>query len=92
MPGPKSKYWGSLSLDNIGKAVKQVPAKFKDDPKYGKQLTVDAALWEDGNISLSVWDKESKETIKIGNLRLSQFQDGGEQSTKTTSEENDLPF
>ena len=92
MPGPKQKYWGSLSLDEIGKAVKQVPAKFKNDEKYGKQLQVDAAIWEDGNISISIWDKEKNETIKLGNLRVSQFQGGDSKPAVAESTSDDLPF
>ena len=89
------KYWGSLNLDEIGKAVKAVPDKYKDTEKYGKQLTVDATIWDDGNISISVYNKETKERYKVGNLRVSSFQnDGGGAFSAPTQDktEGDLPF
>lgn len=89
-----SNYWGSLSLDKIKEAVDKVPAKFKKDEKYGRQLMIDAKQWEDGNFSLSVYNKDTKERINIGSLRLSQFQNNGASAAPaaTTPQEDDLPF
>ena len=71
------KLWGSLSLDGITQAKGQVPKRFKQSDKYGKQMTFDARAWEDGNITLSIWDAEKQERIYIGTIRLSNDQSGG---------------
>lgn len=92
-----SNYWGSVNLDKIKEAVEKVPAKFKNDEKYGRQLMIDAKQWDDGNFSLSVYNKDTKERIVIGSLRLSQFQNDGAAPSKPAAEafeakEDDLPF
>ncbi len=88
--GPSKKFWGSLSLDEIGKAIKAVPDKVKNDNKYGKQIYVEAAQWDDDGISISIWNKETKENYKIGSLRVSQFNNQAPKETTDTSD--DLPF
>lgn len=92
------KYWGSLQLDEIGKAIKQVPNKFKNHEKYGKQLTIDAKIWDDGNITLSVYKADTKERFVVGTLRPSKaFEaDGHTKALKnqasTEAQFGDLPF
>ena len=94
MAGPVKKFFGNLSLDGVKKAVVEVPAKVDNHEKYGKQLKVTAAQWEDGGISISLWNAEKKEEIKLGNLRVSQFDDNKSFSAPaaTSSNEPDLPF
>ena len=92
-----TRYWGSLSLDEIGKAVKTVPGKYKVSDEYGKQLVIDATMFDDGGIALSVYNKETQERIKIGSLRISQYQqEGATQAAPAPaapkSNEPDLPF
>ena len=94
MAGPVKKYFGSLSLDGVKKAVVEVPSKVDNSEKYGKQLKVSAAMWEDGGISISLWDAETKTEIKLGNLRVSQF-DAAPQAAATNNlepKQDDLPF
>ena len=91
MPGPKLKLFGSLSLDGIKKVVTTVPSKV-GEYKGDKQLKVTAAQWEDNGISIEVWDAEKKESIKIGNLRVSTLDSSPQQSVDTTPQEGDLPF
>ena len=96
MPGPVKKFFGNLSLDGIKKAVVEVPNKVDNHEKYGKQIKVSAAQWEDGGISISIWNGEKKEEIKLGNLRVSQFDDAPKTNNSfaapAASNEPDLPF
>ena len=88
-----SNYWGSINLDKIKEAIDKVPAKLKDDPKYGKQLYIDAKQWDDGNFSLSVYNKDTKERVNLGSLRVSQFNNDSKPAAPAASEAtNDLPF
>lgn len=68
-----NNYWVSLSLDGIAQAIKQVPKKYSEHEKYGKQLSADLKIWEDGTASISIWDKDKEERIRIGTVRVSQF-------------------
>lgn len=90
MAGPKQKYFGSLSLSGIKKAVTEIPSKV-GEYKGDKQLKVNAAMWDDGNISLSIWDGEKKEDIKIGNLRISTL-DAPKVAESKDDSKDDLPF
>ena len=92
MAGPKQKFFGSLSLDGIKEAVTTVPAKVDTHEKYGKQLKVNAAQWDDGGISLSLWDAENKKEIKLGNLRVSTFNDAPKVAESLKPQNDDLPF
>ena len=69
-----TNYWGSINLDRIKEAIEKVPAKLKNDDKYGKQLQVDAKVWDDGNVSISVYNKDTKERVTVASLRVSNFQ------------------
>lgn len=89
MAGPKLKLFGSLSLDGIKKAVTQIPSKI-GEYKGEKQLKVSAAQWEDDGISIEIWDAEKKESIKLGNLRVSTLD--GPKKTESESSNEDLPF
>ena len=92
MAMPTKKYFGSLSLDGIKKAVTEVPSKV-GEYKGDKQLKVNAAMWEDGGISINIWDGEKKEEIRIGNLRVSTLDNSApQQSVDTTPKSDDLPF
>ena len=93
MAGPTKKFFGSLSLDGIKQAVLEVPAKVDNSEKYGKQLKVSAAQWDDGGISINLWDADNKREIKLGNLRVSQFDAAPQQQQSiSTPQEGDLPF
>ena len=95
MAGPKQKFYGSLSLDGVKKAVTSLPDKVKDNEKYGKQLYVSAAQWDDDGISIEVWSKETG-SIKLGNLRVSTFDNAAAPSKAQVNEfkaqDDDLPF
>ena len=93
MINPKTKLWGSLSLDGIAKAKKSVPARFKNSEKYGNQMTFDARMWDDGNITLSVWNKDTQERTFIGTVRISNDQSDYKAPEAVAEEaDNDLPF
>mgnify|MGYP003128668642 FL=1 len=95
----KQKFWGTLQLDNLGKAVRSLPDKEKKSDKYGHQFEVKAALWVEGGISIDVWDNENKVSIKLGKLNLDKDYVQPSPSDKpdpTTPKEEesdpDLPF
>jgi len=93
--GPKKKFFGNLNLDGIKKAVVDIPSKV-DDYKGQKQLKVSASQWDDDGISIEVWTKETG-AIKLGNLRVSNFDSNGQKVTQAQVEEfkaqdDDLPF
>lgn len=88
MGAPKAKLFGSLNLSNIKKAATEVPSKV-GEYKGDKQLKVTAAIWEDGGVSIEVWNGDAKESIKIGNLRLSTFDDAPKAESNSGA---DLPF
>ena len=90
MSGPKQKLFGSLSLSGIKKAVNQIPNKV-GEYKGDKQLKVNAAQWDDGGISIEIWDAEKKESIKLGNLRISTL-DSPKKVESSDSGNDDLPF
>ena len=95
MAAPIKKYFGSISLDGVKQSVVQVKDKVTTHEKYGKQLKVTASMWEDGAISIDLWDGEKKEAIKIGRLMVSTFDDNAKaESTPNTAgvETDDLPF
>ena len=92
MAGPKQKFFGSISLDEVGKACK-IDGKMTTHEKYGRQLKIQAAQWDDDGLSLSVYDPEKKESVKIGNLRVSTFTDSTPRDAAPAVEvEDDLPF
>lgn len=70
-----TKYWASLSIDGIKKALKETPSKAKKSDTYGEQLSVDVKFWDDGGASLSIWNKEKEERINIGKVMVSKNQD-----------------
>ena len=83
--------FGSISIDGIKEAKSRVPAKFQSHEKYGNQLKVSAVEFEDGNISLSIWDADKKEAIKLGTLMTSTLDDAPKAEPKAVKED-DLPF
>jgi len=94
----KNKYYGNLQLDNLGKAVKTIPGKVEKTEKYGHQIKVKAAMWEDGGITIDIWDAENKVAHKLGKLMLDkEFTSEAAAPTQTSAAEvedpdEDLPF
>ena len=95
----KNKYYGNLQLDNLGKAVKTIPGKVEKTEKYGHQIKVKAAMWDDDGISIDIWDNETKTSLKLGKLTLDKEYVQPQETEKTTTEpekeesdDEDLPF
>tara|TARA_R100000935_G_C2775420_1_gene139449 strand:+ start:400 stop:687 length:288 start_codon:yes stop_codon:yes gene_type:complete len=92
----KQKYFGNLQLDNLGKAVRTVPGKVEKTDKYGHQIKVKAAMWEDGGITIDIWDAENKVSHKLGKLMLDTEyaapKNEPQEAPETAKGENDLPF
>ncbi len=94
----KQKYYGNLQLDNLGKAVKTIPEKVQKSEKYGHQIKVKAAMWEDGGITIDIWDAENKVAHKLGKLMLDkEFTSEPAAPAQTAADEvedpdEDLPF
>ena len=92
MAGPKLKLFGSLDLAGIKKAVVEIPGKV-GEYQGNKQLKVSAAQWDDGGISIEIWNGEKKESIKLGNLRVSTLDGQSPAAAAPSSPANDdLPF
>ena len=93
------KYFGTIQLDNLGKAVRTIPAKVDKTEKYGHQIKVKAATWEDGGITIDIWDAENKVAHKLGKLMVdkefvkptSKIMNGAD-LIKREIEDPDLPF
>ena len=92
MKGPITKYFGSLSLDKIGDATKGAPMKVETHETYGKQIKVTAAAWEDGGISIECYNPDTKESFKLGSLRVSMFDNKDDKAKVATEDKGDLPF
>ena len=95
MAGPKQKFFGNLNLDGVKEAVTKLTDKVSEYNGQ-KQLKISAAQWDDDGISIEVWSKETG-SIKIGNLRVSQFKDGDNGAPKQSvnefkAQDDDLPF
>ena len=67
-------YFGLLNIDDLGKTIKSNPDKVVNKENYGRNLQIDGKQWEDGSISLSIYNKESKERFNIGKIFKSKFQ------------------
>ena len=91
MSKPVTKYFGNLSLDGIKKAVTEIPGK-RDEYNGEQRLKISAAAWDDGGISIDIYNSETKETIKLGNLRISQFSDEAPAKAVEQAPTEDLPF
>ena len=95
----KQKYFGNLQLDNLGKAVKTIPSKVEKTDKYGHQIKVKATMWEDGGITIDIWDAENNVANKLGKLipdkefvKPTPKTFNGEDLIKREIEDTDLPF
>lgn len=94
----KQKFFGNLQLDNLGKAVKTIPSKVEKSDKYGHQIKVKAAMWEDGGITIDIWDPENKVAHKLGKLMVDKeyvqptASEDPAPTTTEQSEDPDLPF
>ena len=87
------KYWGSMNLNAIKDAIQGGVTPFEG--KKGKYLEIQVWVNEEadqfGNhLSIQVYNKETKQTTYLANLKLSDFQPDGGGAAK--SNEPDLPF
>ncbi len=91
-----TKYWGSINLNAIKEAIEGGVKPFEG--KKGKYLEVSVFVNEEpdqfGNsLSISVYNKESKQATYLGNLKKSDFNDAPQGATPVkTQEDPDLPF
>ena len=91
MPQPIKKYFGSITLSELKAAVAAAQSANNLSEYNGEaQLKIGAAMWEDGNISLDAYDKETKKSYNLGNIRVSQFDDTKPKGEAAPAE--DLPF
>ena len=89
MASPKTKFFGNLLTNGLKEAFKVESAKteYNGEP----QLKISAAQWEDGGISIDVWDADNKKSIKIGRLLVSKL-DGQSAPAAPSPADNDMPF
>ena len=89
MGKPTTKFFGSVNLTQLKAAVAALPNKV-DEYNGDKQFKIAGSLWDDGNVTFDVWDKENKVAYKLGSLRVSKFDD--EASAVQEEKADDLPF
>ena len=78
--------FGELCLDKIGEAVKENAVTVKNRG-YGKEIVVEAKMWDNNDITISVYNKETGKRYKLGMLKKSKFQPDNKKE-----EDTDLPF
>ena len=90
MAQPKLKLFGNLLTNGLKEAFKVESAKseYNGEP----QLKISGAQWEDGNITIDVWDGANKKSIKIGQLRVSTLDNNSAPKKVEESGNEDLPF
>ena len=76
--GNNKKYWGSINLTEIKKAIDSGISTFEG--KNGRYLAVDVWVNNEadkfGNsCSIKTWNKETKESYYLANLKLSEQQE-----------------
>lgn len=99
MAQPKKKISGVLGLDNISRAVKTNSAKVQTHEKYGRQLKVKGAVWEDDSISLDIYNPETKESLSLGKFWVDNYDNAPASELEsvpapvsTDNPDEDLPF
>ena len=94
MAQPTKKFFGSFDLEELKAAI--VAAQKNDElSEYNgkKQVKIGGAQWDDGNISIDIWNKAEKKAYKVGQLRVSTLDNAApQQSINTTPQSDDLPF
>ena len=81
------RYYGEIMLNKIKEAIKLKPdalGEYKGEP----ELKVDAKMWDDKSVSISVY--KDGERVTIGRLKLSKFNDIDNLNQATNPV--DLPF
>ena len=66
------KLFGELNLSTIKKAFINIPNK-KSEYNGDNFLKVEAKHWDNGDVSLYIWDAVNHEEIRLGRLKLSKY-------------------
>ena len=104
MGQPKKWLWGNINLGALKTVITASPQSV-GEYNGEKQIKVSATQWDDDGISIEFYDKETKQSTKLCNLRLSENQpqgsegapaptrrEGFKEAPPKKSEEVDLPF
>lgn len=89
---PVKKYYGNIVHQNAKKIInnEKLVTQWQDSKGVTHdQIKIKAAQWADGNISIQVWDAESKESINLAYLRVENQQ---EEMMITPKVNDDNPF
>jgi len=92
---PTRKGRGPLNLNQIKEYTTANPKSMSNSDNYGKSVWVDAAEWEDGRISLTGYDPETKKRFNIGFLDFkadNQSAPTKENFKNASTEDDGLPF
>ena len=81
------KYFGEVELDSIKEAIEIKPDAL-DVYNGKKRLKVEAKSWDNGDISLTVYNDGKR--VVVGRLKVSNYQDGFNKEDVQPS--TDLPF
>ena len=107
---PVEKTWGNLNLsviEDIQQNRRHMITEYTN-PKTGdtvRQIKMNGAKWDSGNVTLQVWDPQAKEALNVSylnpdegfnNLRDQERSYGGGSATKAikkvVQEDDDMPF
>ena len=67
------KLFGELNLSTIKQAFTSIPAK-KKEYNGENYLKVEAKQWDNGDVSLYIWDAVAQQEVKLGRLIISKYQ------------------
>lgn len=85
MSKPVRKWRAALNMDEQKNLATANPKSISKSDKYGTSQWVDVVEWEDGNISISGYDPESKKSFKIGAGKQQDMNQQGVQTPQQAS-------
>lgn len=93
MGQPVRKWRLALNMDEQKKYATANPKSISKSDQYGTSQWVDVAEWDDGGITLTGYDPESKTRFKIGNGKP-QTDSGKKEGApaKVAVQDDGLPF
>lgn len=73
---PIKSFWGSINVNAFGKIYKLLKGteKIKNTEAYGEDLYIDATEWDNGEISITVFDNNTRTKHRLGSLKPSKYQ------------------
>lgn len=92
MAQPVRKWRLALNMDQQKDYAKANPKSISKSEQYGTSQWVDVAEWEDGGLTLTGYDPETKTRFKIGNTIKQQENAQQSAPAKVAVQDDGLPF